>query len=427
MLRSLPTACLFLTLAAPVRADDTFFLRDGQRVVFLGDSNTFAGHWIGYLDAYLFTRFPERKYQLINLGLPSETVSGLSEPDHPYPRPDIHTRLEQALTKTKPDVVVVCYGMNDGIYYPFSEERLAKYRDGIQKLLDRIDRSGAKVVLMTPSPFDPTPLKAKLLPKTAEKFSWMRPYEEYDDVLTRYSEWLLTLREKGRLVVDAHAAVKRHLAEVRRDRPDYVLAGDGIHPSPTGHWLVAQELLRAWKAPADVDSVEIDAKEKKVVRGPVSDLAVEVAAVQFTWRTRLPLPADPRWDKTLAKREKINDRLNRQRLTVTGLPGNRYDLWEGDTAFGGVTRADLESGVDLTHFEKLSTNTRGAELWKLVEKRQQVLGLAWLTDVGHKRPDTPKGIPLADALRQAAELETQIRKLAEPRKVTLRVVAPVKN
>src|SRR5260370_33329667 len=174
--------------------DEPFLLKKGQRVLFLGDSNTFAGLFVAYLDGYLMTRFPADRWELINLGLPSETVSGLSEPDHPYPRPDIHTRLEKALAKTQPDVVVVCYGMNDGIYHPFSEQRFERYKDGIQKLLDRVGKAKAAVVLMTPAPFDPLPVHKQLLPATAEKFSWMRPYEQYDDVLKRYSESLLCWR-----------------------------------------------------------------------------------------------------------------------------------------------------------------------------------------------------------------------------------------
>src|SRR5262245_48224715 len=92
-----------------------FALKDGQRVVFLGDSNTAAGKFIAYLDAYLCTRFPEKRFELINLGLLSETVTGLSEPDHPFPRPNVHDRIDRALELSRPDVVVICYGMNDGI------------------------------------------------------------------------------------------------------------------------------------------------------------------------------------------------------------------------------------------------------------------------------------------------------------------------
>src|SRR3982751_2575490 len=102
-----------MALTASSAADERrFFLRDGQRILFLGDSITNAGMYVEYLDAYLATRFPDQRFELINLGLPSETVSGLSEPDHPYPRPDVHERLDRALAKTRPDVVVACYGMN---------------------------------------------------------------------------------------------------------------------------------------------------------------------------------------------------------------------------------------------------------------------------------------------------------------------------
>src|SRR5450755_2131668 len=112
-------AGILLLLPSLACAGEPFLLKDGQRVVFLGDSNTYAGKFIAYLDAYLCTRFPDKRFELINLGLPSETVTGLSEADHPYPRPNIHSRVDRALELTKPNVVVICYGMNDGIYSPF--------------------------------------------------------------------------------------------------------------------------------------------------------------------------------------------------------------------------------------------------------------------------------------------------------------------
>jgi hypothetical protein len=108
MLRLLIISTFLLLHQTAGHAADAFILKDGQRVVFLGDSNTFAGHYVAYLDAYLFTRFPDKKFELLNLGLPSETVSGLSEPDHPYPRPCVFDQLDRVLEKTRPDVVVAC-------------------------------------------------------------------------------------------------------------------------------------------------------------------------------------------------------------------------------------------------------------------------------------------------------------------------------
>jgi lysophospholipase L1-like esterase len=403
-------------------AGDKFFLRGGERVVFLGDSNTFAGHYIAYIDSWLLTRYPDRTFELIDLGLPSETISGLSEPDHPYPRPDVHERLERVLAKTKPDVVVACYGMNDGIYYPFAEERLKKYQEGITRLIERVQKSGARVVLMTTPPFDPRPLKGKTLPASADQFSWMRPCEVYDDVLRRYSDWLLTLRDKGFIVVDAHAAVSRYVAAVRAVDPDYRVAGDGIHGSPSGHWPIAEALLKAWGASEEADGIEIDAGKNKALRGEVGKLAVEDGVVSFTWRSKLPMPADPSWDPQVLEKGGAGERLSRYRLEVTGLPRERYELFEGDRRLGKVSKEQLAAGVDLLRLPELSTNRRAAELWKLVEQRQRLLGLAWLTDVGHKRPDTPKGIPLEKARKQAAPLAEKIRKLAEPVEVSIRLV-----
>jgi lysophospholipase L1-like esterase len=412
-----------LLAAAPVltRAEDTFFLRDGQRVVFVGDSITFAGHFIAYLDGYLTTRFPDKKIELLNLGLPSETVTGLSEPDHPFPRPDVHERLDRVLARTKPDVLVACYGINDGIYYPFSDERFTKYQDGIRRLIDRGTKAGAKVVLLTPPPFDPRPLKDKLLPKSTAKFSWLKPYEGYDEVLQRYAEWLRGLRSQGLMVIDVHTAVRRHLDAIRATDPDYRLADDGVHIGRTGHWPIAQEILRAWNAPADVDEAAIDARALKAVKGQLDELSAEGGVLRFRWRTRLPMPADPGWDSRLAKQQRLAERVNRHRLAVTGAAQERYELFEGDHHLGDVSGKQLAEGVDLLVYKELSTNRRAAELAKLLEQRQDLLGRAWLSDVGHKRPNTPKGLPLEEARQRAAALEAEIRKLAQPVQISLRL------
>lgn len=412
----------FITHCGPLAAQEKFLLQDVRRVVFLGDSNTFAGTSIAYIEAFLYTRFPDKHFELINLGLPSETVSGLSEPDHPYPRPDIHERLERALAKTKPELVVACYGMNDGIYYPFSDDRLDKYKAGIHKLIDRVAKAGAKIVLVTPSPFDPVPIAKQVRPLGEAKYSWLKPYEKYDDVLDRYSGWLITLRDKGFMVVDAHAAIRQFLAEVRVKEPGFFLSGDGIHPNPTGHALVASRILQAFNAPDEVEMAEIDTKMKRGINGQVKDVTVAENEIRFTWTSKLPLPLDPRWHSRFIELEKWKEHLNRHELILSRGAHARYVLFEGDKKLGEVARDEIKIGLDMTRFLDLSTNRRSRELWKLVEARQKLLGLAWLSDVGHKRPDTPMGLPLEEAKKQAALLETQIRELAQPVALRLKLV-----
>lgn len=409
------------TVGRSEAASQQFLLKDGQKVLLLGDSITNAGGYTQYVDAYLRTRFPSQHFELYNLGLPSETVTGLSEPDHPFPRPDVHTRLSRALEQIKPDVVVACYGMNDGIYYPFSEERFAQYQQGIRKLMERAEGAGAKVVLLTPPPFDPVPMKAKLLPESAPKFSWVAPYERYNDVLARYSDWLLTLRPQVPVGDPQHATMS-YLQAVRRAEPSYTLAGDGIHPNANGHALIAVELLKTLGAPAVADQAEIDARGLKVTQGQVASLIRDGEGLRFEWVSRVPMPEDTAWDPRVVKHTRLEERLNQYRLTIKGLPQGRYALYDGTTHVGEISSPELGRGIDLLRYPALSTNRRAAELLKLVQQRERLLSPAWLTAVGHTRPNTPAGLPLDEAQRRSAPLEQKLLELSQPVRLQLRLV-----
>lgn len=382
-----------------------------HKILFLGDSNTFAGHYIAYVESYLRTRFPEQPWELINLGLPSETVSGLSEPDHPYPRPDVHERVDRALARIKPDVVFACYGMNDGIYYPFSEERLQKYKLGIESLVAKIEKACAKAVLMTPAPFDGTPVAKSLLTKDAPKFSWMKPYEKYDaDVLRKYSDYLLEWRKKGYIVVDAHAAVHRYLKAVRAKEPGYRVSGDGIHPSPTGHAVIAFEILRTLKAPAEIDRIEVAfaAGKAKVGKGGAFEVMKDSMRLRFFGKWRMPI--DPRWDKHLIEVEPYLEEFSRFPLVVAGVPPGKWEIVADKAVVSLATHDELAKGISITPFKDLKLFAETDKFGTALRERQRKMGLAWLTEIGHKRPDTPKGAPFEGAYR---EYETATREAQE--------------
>jgi lysophospholipase L1-like esterase len=232
------------------RGADPTPLSGVHRVVFLGDSITYSGQYIEFIEAFLRVQAPTLHCEFIDIGLPSETVSGLSEPGHAggkFPRPDLHERLDRVLAKARPDLVVACYGMNDGIYYPFGEERFEKFRDGMRFLRERAAAVGARVLHLTPPVFDPVPIKAKTLP--AGLAEYRQPYDGYDEVLERYSDWLLARRADGWEVVDVHGPMKRYLLQERGRDPGFRLANDGVHINATGHWLIAREILLHWGIP----------------------------------------------------------------------------------------------------------------------------------------------------------------------------------
>lgn len=253
---------LLLTICSQASsAAEPQFPRHAKRILFLGDSITNSGHYISMIEAELLLQSDGQIPELINLGLPSETCSGLSEPDHPFPRPDVHERIGRALAKIQPDVVVACYGMNDGIYYPFSEDRFVKYQQGIRDIIKKVHASGAKLILMTPPAFDPLPLKAqgKLLPIGAEKYAWFSIYEDYDNVLAKYAAWELTLRNEVEMVIDLHTPVNQYLTQQRQSNPDFTMSPDGVHVNVEGHAVLAKSILKAWKIePSNIEDEQLE-------------------------------------------------------------------------------------------------------------------------------------------------------------------------
>lgn len=89
-----------------------------------------------------------RHAEIVSMALPSETVSGLSEPGHAggaFPRPCLHDRLDSILSKYAPTLVIACYGMNDGMMQPFSESGFQAYQQGMERLKKRVEDSGGPI------------------------------------------------------------------------------------------------------------------------------------------------------------------------------------------------------------------------------------------------------------------------------------------
>ena len=228
MTRFMLTIALSLPLTAPLPVQDVDSLV-GKRVVFLGDSITQAGEYIGFMTYYLEKLHPNKDFDLLGLGLASETVSGLSEEGHAggkFPRPCLFERLDRLLARARPDVVFACYGINDGIYQQLDKDRFAAFQKGAQKLVDKCKAAGVKqIVLVTPPIYDFRPKKGEF---------------NYDAVLTEYAKWELTLKTPGAHVIDLHTAMRT--ARLGRTTP---FSNDKVHPGDEGHLLIAKTILAA--------------------------------------------------------------------------------------------------------------------------------------------------------------------------------------
>lgn len=201
----------------------------GKRVVFLGDSITQSGGYVAFTMYYLEKLYPKKDFDIIGLGLSSETLSGLSEDGHAggkFPRPCLFERLGRLLEKARPEVVVACYGMNDGIYLPLDKDRFAAFQHGVSKLIEQCKKAGAKqFYLVTPPIYDLSPKKGEF---------------NYDTVLTEYAKWETGLQVTGVTAIDLHTAMRK-----ARDARTAPFSRDKVHPGDDGHLLMAKTILTA--------------------------------------------------------------------------------------------------------------------------------------------------------------------------------------
>jgi lysophospholipase L1-like esterase len=212
----------------------------GKRVVFLGDSITQSGGYIAFTTYYLEKLYPMKDFDIIGLGLASETLSGLSEDGHAggkFPRPCLFERLRRLLEKARPEVVVACYGMNDGIYLPLAGDRFAAFQKGVTNLIEQCKKAGAKqIYLVTPPIYD---------------FSSRKDEFNYDGVLTEYAKWETRLKLPGVSVIDLHTAMRK-----ARDARTAPFSRDKVHPGDDGHLLMAKTILTAFGAKVPDETLE---------------------------------------------------------------------------------------------------------------------------------------------------------------------------
>ncbi|MEM1324826.1 MAG: SGNH/GDSL hydrolase family protein [Bacteroidota bacterium] len=212
--------------------------QQNDRLLFIGDSITFQGGYVERVKNYLAQEKADLNLSIANAGISSETVSGLSEPIHNPVRPHLFDRLDSILETHQPDCAFFLYGINDGIYHPFSEARLQAYKDGITQFLDEMECQNIKVILLTPPPFAVNDQqKEALKAKQPESYSYKHPYYDYDEaVMQPFRDYILAVRHPAvAKIVDIYAVLDQNRAVAYDDDP--------IHPNAKGHELMAKAIV----------------------------------------------------------------------------------------------------------------------------------------------------------------------------------------
>jgi lysophospholipase L1-like esterase len=142
-------ACLILAALAI----EPLSLKDGDRVVFLGNTLIEREQHYGWWETALLARFPGKDLVVRNLGWDGDTVFGQGRVGYAYTRtgsPNVavaYKHLVEHTLSVKPTVLFVAYGRNEAFEGP---KGLPAFKAQLNKLLDDLAPTKARIVLLGP-------------------------------------------------------------------------------------------------------------------------------------------------------------------------------------------------------------------------------------------------------------------------------------
>lgn len=321
-----------------------FSLKDGDHVVFYGDSITEQKLYTSDIEDYVLTRFPQWQISFAHSGVGGDKVSG------GWAGP-VDLRLERDVFAYKPTVVTIMLGMNDGYYRPYDSGIFETYTDGYRHIVDAVQSKlpDVRLTLIQPSPYDDVTHDPKF-------------DGGYNGVLGRFSAFVSELgNEKHTSTADFNTPIVAALTKAKTLDPvlSPTLIPDRVHPGEGIAWVMAESLLKAWGAPPLVTSVTLDAA--RVVATESSNTRVtklRKAKSSLTWQqadNSLPLPlasgkSSPFVDLALRCSDLV-EALDQEPLRVNGLAPGTYRLTIDQTTIGEFNADQLSSGINLAVLE----------------------------------------------------------------------------
>jgi lysophospholipase L1-like esterase len=335
--RGLGILVALMAFSGALAAQDGFYLKDGDRVVFYGDSITDQRLYTVYAETYTLTRFPQLNVSFVHSGWGGDRVTGGGGGQ-------VDVRLERDVVAYKPTVMTIMLGMNDGRYRAFDSEVFNIYANGYRHIVQAVKAAlpELRITVIQPSPYDDV----------------TRPPQfdgGYNAVLIRYGEFVKELAQQEKLTVaDLNTSVVAALrkADAANGETAKKIIPDRVHPGPSGHLLMAEALLKAWNAPSVVTDVELDAAGKSITRSLNTEVTFETVEGAFAWAQTdraLPMPVDnrdPSMILAIASSDFVQT-LNQQPLKITGLTEQRYALKIDGEDIGGFTKEQLAEGINL--------------------------------------------------------------------------------
>ncbi len=131
-------------------AQKPFEFKDGDRIVWIGNTLVEREQRYGYWETALLVANKDKQITFRNLGWSGDTVYGDARAGFDNAAKGFE-RLVSLTLELKPTVIFVSYGINEAFE---GKEGLVKFEKGLEKLLDALAPAQARTVLFSPMPFE---------------------------------------------------------------------------------------------------------------------------------------------------------------------------------------------------------------------------------------------------------------------------------
>ncbi len=399
-MKSILVATFLVSIVSSCLAD--FALKDGDTVVFLGDSITAARRYDRIIENYTLLRYPQRKVKFFNAGKGGDSMTGALN------------RLQREVFDRGATVLTVAFGVNDiGWGMKADVEHKNAYLTSLRRLVERCKEHKVRVFICSPAITNEDP-----------------DHAEKGFLQQMCDEGLALAKSLGAETIDIQRSmrkVQRHVLAANKNQKDTTKhtklhVEDGVHLNELGQLAMAFAILKGLGAPADVSSAVIDAAGAKIESATgcvVSAVKQTVDGIEFDRLDEglplnfgtfgalnffhIPIPAE----------------LNRYMLAIHGLKPGKYELRAGGRILGKFTDKQLAAPLNISFATANGWEPGGpwdaqaAALKMVTDARMEITGSeSYISNFMSNHPDLEE--VRAETAATLQRLEALQRKIAAP-------------
>jgi lysophospholipase L1-like esterase len=327
------TCCFaFLTSAAVVHAE--LLIQPNDVVAIAGDSITQQHLYSAFMEDYLLMCQPTENQKIVNFGWSGEQAPGFL------------SRLGSDVYPFKPTVMTTCYGMNDGHYIAINNDTTTQYRTAQTAIVESLKKNGVRAIVLGSS-------------KCVDSHYYRNPNtppDVYNTTLGALADIDKDIAAKEGVVYADVFGITLDVMKKAKAKfgDDYEFAGgDGVHPSPNGHLVMAYAFLKALGCDGNIGTITVEYGLKKATGSPgqevvsYKDDTVDVKSTRYPFCLRGALDSkNPGDTAAVATVFPFNEDLNRYLLVVKGLATPKAKITWGATT-KEYAAADLAKGINL--------------------------------------------------------------------------------